>query len=239
MSIEGIYIATEASAQMQSLENATLVEGRGIEGDRYCSTTGTYSCLRVSRLREGQREPGRQITLISADSVKRTLQAKGMTCPADIGNLRRNVVLQGISGDELLRAIGHVIQLGDTCRVLVHRNCVPCMYNERKNCIPGMMEAIWDCAGVACEVLVGGKIQTGNTIQVLWDENREIDGGLQASGYYVRPKERTAQMVKDDLAAKREAKQALLKIDPVGVQRAESSYNSVGINFWPADKHGV
>mmetsp|Transcript_45104 Transcript_45104/g.109133 ORF Transcript_45104/g.109133 Transcript_45104/m.109133 type:complete len:240 (+) Transcript_45104:364-1083(+) len=234
MSIEGIFIAAEASAPMQSLEEATLMKGRGIDGDRYCSSTGTYSCLRASRLRQGQQEPGRQITLISADSVKSTLQAQDMACP-NIGNLRRNVVLRGISGDELLRAIGHVIQLGDSCRVLVHRNCVPCIYNERRNNIPGLMDAIWDVAGVSCEVLVGGKIQTGDNIQVLWDEKREIDGGLKSSGFYVRPKERTAQMVKESLAAKREAKQALLQIDPVGVRRAESSYNSVGIKFWPAD----
>lgn len=219
---------------MQALEEATLIEGRGIQGDRYCSSSGTYSCLRVSRLRKGQPEPGRQITLISADSVQRTLQENNMACPK-IGDLRRNVILHGISGDVLLRAIGHVVQLGDSCRVMVHRNCIPCMYNERKNRIPGLMEAIWDVAGVSCEVLVGGCMQVGDKIQILWDETREIDGGLQPSGFYVRPKERTAQMVKESLAAKREGKEALLKIDPEGVERVESSYNSVGLKFWPSE----
>ncbi|CAJ1931411.1 unnamed protein product [Cylindrotheca closterium] len=235
MSIQGIFIATEGSAPMQSLEEAILIEGCGIEGDRYCSSTGTYSCLRGSSLRKGEKEAGRQITLISADSVNSTLREQGMTCP-DIGNLRRNVVLQGISGEELLRSIGHVIRLGDNCQVVAHRNCVPCMYNERKNNIPGLMEAIFDVAGVSCEVLVGGQIQTGNTVKVLWDEKREIDGGLQSSGFFVRPKERTAAMVKEGIAGKREAKEALMKTDPEGVERLERSYNSVGIKFWPADK---
>ena len=235
MSIQGIFIASHASAPMQGLDEATLIEGRGIQGDRYCSSIGTYSCLRASRLREGEQEPGRQITLVSADSVQHTLREQGMTCP-NIGDLRRNVVLQGISGEELLRAIGRVVELGDTCRVVVHRNCVPCMYNERRNNIPGLMEAIWDVAGVSCEVLVGGRIQVGDKIHILWDETKEVDGGLKPSGFYVRPKQRTAAMVKEFLTENREAKAALLKIDPEGVQRAESSYNSVGLKFWPSDK---
>lgn len=234
MSIQGIFIATRAGAPMQPLEEATLVEGRGILGDRYCSAIGTYSCLRASRLRQGQPEPGRQVTMISSDSLQRTLLDNNMACP-NTGDLRRNVVLQGISGDDLLRAIGRVVQLGDSCRVMVHRNCIPCMYNERKNNIPGLMEAIWDVAGVSCEVVAGGRIRVGHKIRILWDETREIDGGLKPSGFYVRPKERTAQMVKESLVEKREAKLTLQKIDPEGVQRAESSYNLVGLKFWPTE----
>ena len=98
------------------------------------------------------------------------------------------------------------------------------------------MEAIWDVAGVSCEVLVGGNMKVGDKINILWDETREIDGGHKPSGFYLRPKERTAEMVKESLAGKRETKQALLKIDPEGVQRAESSYNAVGLKFWPAEK---
>lgn len=72
------------------------------------------------------------------------------------------------------------------------------------------MEAIWNVAGVSCEVLVGGKIKTGDQINILWDETREADGGLQSSGFYVRPKERTAQMVKEGLAGKREVSSPFL-----------------------------
>jgi len=38
-----IHIAARASLPMQELEHATLIAGRGIEGDRYFSGTGTYS----------------------------------------------------------------------------------------------------------------------------------------------------------------------------------------------------
>jgi MOSC domain-containing protein YiiM len=36
-----------------------------------------------------------------------------------------------------------------------------------KNVIPGLMEAIWDEAGVSCEVLVGGTIEVGDEVKVL------------------------------------------------------------------------
>jgi hypothetical protein len=38
-----IHIAARASLAMEELEQAKLVAGRGIEGDRYFSGTGTYS----------------------------------------------------------------------------------------------------------------------------------------------------------------------------------------------------
>ena len=108
--IEGIYYATKASNDMISLETGKLIEGAGLKGDRYCQNIGTYSVLQ---------EPGRQLTMISADSVEEEavlLLAKS----EDVDNgeksssssqkqfeeakLRRNIVLRGISASMLLDA---------------------------------------------------------------------------------------------------------------------------------------
>jgi hypothetical protein len=70
MSIQGIYRAVAASAPMESLETAGLMENQGLEGDRYASFQGTYSTPRLSAAQPGEREPGRQLTLISGDSVQ-------------------------------------------------------------------------------------------------------------------------------------------------------------------------
>jgi MOSC domain-containing protein YiiM len=236
MSIEGIFFTSVASGPMQAVASATLLVGKGLEGDRYCENVGTYSCLRVSKRRRGAREPGRQLTLISADSVEAALEKSHMTKPKSLGNLRRNVVIRGLSADDLLGAIGHVVRLGTTCRILVHRNCVPCMYNERKNKIPGLMEAIWNEAGVSCEVLTGGKIAVGDKVEIMLDEKMEADGGDQAPGFYVPPSKRTTDMVVSSLARMRGAKKALTEVDPEGVKRVQASYSSVGLNFWPKDK---
>lgn len=118
--IEGIFACSEASGEMISQSSATLIQGVGLEGDRYAKQAGTYSVLT---------EPGRQLTLISADGVENALS--GQELPS-IGCLRRNVVLRGISAQDLQSAIGSVVQFGDaSCtkeqppRVFVHRNCVP------------------------------------------------------------------------------------------------------------------
>lgn len=235
MSIEGIYITSEASNPMESLEKATLIAGKGIQGDRYCNHVGTYSHIRVSKLHPWQREPGRQLTILSADSVEYALKQHGLDVPTSLGDLRRNIVVRGISAQELLGAVGHIVNLGETCRVLVHRLCVPCMYNERKNCIPGMMEAIWNEAGVSCQVVVGGDISVGDSI-TLTNEQGIVDDGNQPPGYYTPPSKRTSEMVLGAMRVAREQKKQLQEIDPEGVKRVEASYATVGLTFWPKDK---
>ena len=44
-----IHVAPAASYEMEPLDEATLIAGRGIEGDRYCLGTGTYSKLPAVR----------------------------------------------------------------------------------------------------------------------------------------------------------------------------------------------
>lgn len=217
---------------MKALTRATLVAGKGIEGDRYCNRVGTYSVLRASKLQPGQPEPGRQVTLVSADSVEQALQQGGITPPACLGDLRRNIVVRGISAQELLSAVGRVVKLGEDCKVLVHRHCVPCMYNERKNCIPGMMEAIWKEAGVSCEVLVGGSIECCDSVTITSEEGI-VDEGNQPPGYYTPPSKRTSAMVFDARNMMRDKKKELQEVDPKGVKRVEASYATVGLTFWP------
>jgi hypothetical protein len=221
---------------MQSVDTGTLMMGKGLEFDRYCTLTGTYSHIRVSKLHPGQREPGRQLTLVSADSVEAALKRDGLSAPASLGDLRRNIVVRSLSSESLLAAIGKVVKLGPTCRVLVHRQSVPCMYNERKNCIPGMTEAIWNEAGVSCEVLTGGLIGVGDVVEIIEDETGQVDDGNQPPGYYVPPSRRTTEMVRDAIKMKREEKEKLLEIDPGGVERVQASYATVGLTFWPRDK---
>jgi MOSC domain-containing protein YiiM len=98
-----------------------LIPGVGLEGDRYAGNIGTYSALP---------EPGRQLTMISADSVEAALsEEQKLQLDSSVGRLRRNVVLRGLSGEDLCNAIGSVVQFGSDNNVaplvFVHRNCVP------------------------------------------------------------------------------------------------------------------
>lgn len=223
---------------MQSIQEGTLVAGRGLDGDRYHNCVGTYSHIRVSKRQPGAREPGRQLTMMSADSVEAAFAKNNLVKPQSLGSLRRNIVVRGLSSNELLAAIGHTVKLGTVCRVRVHRHCVPCMYNERKNGIPGMMESIWNEAGVSCEVLEGGPILVGDTIEILENEMSDVDGGDQPPGFYIPPSKRTTEMVMGAMKMSREMRLKLVEIDPVGVDRAEASYSSVGLPFWPREHKG-
>jgi hypothetical protein len=55
-----IHIAARASLAMEELEQAKLVAGRGIEGDRYFSGTGTYS----------PKPDAREVTLIEMEVLE-------------------------------------------------------------------------------------------------------------------------------------------------------------------------
>jgi hypothetical protein len=147
------------------------------------------------------------------------------------------------------------------------------MYNEKRNCRPGMMEAVWLEAGVNCEVLRGGTLREGDEVKLKPHSFKpdKIDPGLQSSGFFTSPSKRTAQMVrarapcsepadgarlclgatrfkvsacrptcactqvKDGVATnKRSFEAALRRGDTEGMRRAEASYGSVGLAFYPS-----
>jgi MOSC domain-containing protein YiiM len=231
ITIEGIFLTPVASGAMVAQPTAQLLKGIGMEGDRYAQRAGTYSVLTP--------EPGRQLTLISAEGVRQAIEEKEVQEwdeNKSLGDLRRNVVLQGISARELLDSIGMVLELGTGgAKVFVHRNCVPCMYNERKNQIKGMMEALWDAGGVSCEIIESGRISIGDSVVInaSKDQGIAVDDGGKPSWFYVRPSQRSAEMVKEALAGNKKAYQQLKESDPEGVRRAQASYESVGLSFWP------
>jgi len=236
MSLNGIFISSLASEPMTALESANLIENQGIEGDRYCNNQGTYSCLRASKKKPGEREPGRQLTILSKESILKAFQRNNLVAPQSLGDLRRNLVVDGISAQELLDAIGRIIEIGsDGVKVFVQRHCVPCMYNERKNKIPGMMNAIWEEAGVSCQIVQGGKISTGDKVvtpplgSAKEINNEMLDPGIQNPGYYTPPSKRTTKMVLGSSKRMKEIKDGLMQSDPEGLQRFKDSYASVGL----------
>lgn len=235
--VEGLYISPLASAPMESRDEVELLASRGIEGDRYCTGRGTYSVLRSSALRPGEREPGRQVSVVSADSVEEAL-AKHRLAPPPLGALRRNVVVRGVSASELVDAIGSQLVLGDACVLFVHRAMHPSMYLARKLGCPRLMDAIWDVAGVACEVLDGGPLRVGAKVAARPNDDRgRLDAGRQFPGYYCRPSQRTDAVLAALQDAKGLAKAALERVDPRGVARLEKSFAAVKLKFFPRRRH--
>ena len=72
--MHSIHVSDASMRPMRSIESARLIAGKGIEGDRYATGEGTYVAFQ---------EPGRQLTLISKESARRTSRGwRGGRCPS-------------------------------------------------------------------------------------------------------------------------------------------------------------
>ena len=227
--VESIFIASSNAAPMKPVKTATLIAGVGIEGDRYELKTGTYSAKFLY-------EPGRNLTLVSADGVEAQV-AKTKMEPLQLSALRRNLVVRGISaeaGERHGRPRGGG-GLGAALRPPPHR-AVPIS--------PGAVRAayasehLWDVCGVNCEIIQGGTVRVGDTVAVVPNtyQPKRATAGHKPEGFFIRPSQRTAEMVrKMPIPVLAAMKMAL--IDPVGFQRAEDGYTSVGCTFFPPKAH--
>ena len=144
-----IHIAPTGAAPMKSVTNAKAVAGRGLEGDRYYSKLGTYS---------NQAGSGRDVTLIeieAIDGLKRDYEVQ-----LDSGQPRRNIVTRGVALNHLVEQefrIGDVVLRGT-------RLCEPCAHMEKLT-VKGAMRGLVHRGGLRAEIISGGSIRVGDTIQ--------------------------------------------------------------------------
>lgn len=78
-----IHVAPAASYEMEELEEANLVAGRGIEGDRYFLGTGTYSA----------KPDFREVTLIEIEALQ-ALARNDPPCNPDPSLLRQPTIAE-------------------------------------------------------------------------------------------------------------------------------------------------
>jgi MOSC domain-containing protein YiiM len=148
-----IHIAERASLPMQELEEATLVAGRGIEGDRYFNGTGTYS----------PKPDVRDVTLIEME----VLEAMARGDPPSPGKVvklapsdhRRNLTTLGVPVNHL---VGRRFRIGEVVLSGGRLN-FPCKYLERLLGQPTYV-AMLNRSGINCRIEVGGTIRKGDPI---------------------------------------------------------------------------
>merc|ERR1711862_159287 len=221
-----------------SLDKALLIPGVGIEGDRYSLERGTYSA-------KFMKEPGRQLTIISKDSIDKAIKKSNMTPLDSIKDLRRNIVVKDISAESLNDMVGSEILLGDKVRLFAHRRTVPCKYREAQCKRPGLMNNLWGECGINCEILPTNKndnadddgddysISIGDTICKIpnsFDENR-INIGTKPPGFFIRPADRSIDDIKKSVIPSYVA-MVMCFTDGEGFCRLQEEYNSVGQNFF-------
>lgn len=143
---------------MQELEQANLVVGRGIEGDRYFLGTGTYS----------PKPDAREVTLFEIEVLEALarndppLQAGPITIAP--GDHRRNLTVRGVPLNQL---VGRRFRVGDVV-IRGGRLNYPCKYLEKLVGLP-VYQPLYNRSGLNCRIEQGGTIQRGDAIEPLED----------------------------------------------------------------------
>jgi len=144
--LDAIWIKRGKGAPMDPVDEARLVEGRGLENNA----------------NQGGK---RQVTIISAESWRDVEADLGFQ--VDPRARRANLMVRGV---DLRESGGKVLTIGD-CRILIHGFTRPCELMEETQ--EGLQEALrpdWR-GGSYGEVLEGGVIRSGDFVH--WDDGSE------------------------------------------------------------------
>ena len=151
-----IHIAPSASYEMEALDEAVCVAGRGIEGDRYFLGTGTYS----------PRPDVREITLIEQEALDAISRNDPPLQEGPIGlapeEHRRNLTVRGVPLNHLVGRrfrVGEVILRGG-------RLNFPCKYLENLLDRP-LYLPLYNRSGLNCGIEKGGIIRPGDVIELV------------------------------------------------------------------------
>ncbi len=156
--VSALYLAEAAGAPMISLNEAHLVEGRGIEGDRYYLGTGTHS-------NDEDDEPSYEVTLIERETIDAIRREKKMDL--DAGTPRRNIITQGFALNHLVHRtfrIGEVVLQGVALRE-------PCP-NLADVTSHALMVSLIHRGGLGARILQGGIIRVGDVIEEIYSDEQ-------------------------------------------------------------------
>lgn len=148
--VELLAVAPDVEAPMQLVEEARALAGRGLEGDRYATGSGTFSP-------RGAHRPGYELTLIAAEVVE---ELTARDARLDFTSTRRNILTRGIDVNAL---VGREFSIGDVlCRGL--RLAEPCAHLERLQG-PGLLRPLIHRGGLRVDILNDGYIAQGSSIR--------------------------------------------------------------------------
>jgi MOSC domain-containing protein YiiM len=146
-----IWLTPEAAAPMRRVASGRLVNGTGLEGDRYAAGGGTWAQYP---------DLEKQVTLIDADDVAAVARATGSALSP--GDTRRNLVTRGV---DLPLLVGRWFTVGDALLFGMKR-CPPCAHLERLTGVRLIKEMI-DRGGINAAVFAGAAIAEDDAIRPL------------------------------------------------------------------------
>ncbi|MGF1470748.1 MAG: MOSC domain-containing protein [Rubrobacteraceae bacterium] len=145
--VEGIYVASNGRVKMKKVEEIRAIEGCGLEGDRYCEGTGSWTPYGDTC----------EVTLIEAEDLEEIERETGLHVTD--GQHRRNIITRGVRLGELR---GKRFQVGEV--VLEYERPRPPCRQIQEMTEPGMTRALKNRAGHCARVVAGGMIRARDTI---------------------------------------------------------------------------
>ncbi|HEY3304030.1 MAG TPA: MOSC domain-containing protein [Candidatus Binatia bacterium] len=148
--IVSIHIAPSAAAPTKEVDGVRAVAGRGLEGDRYFTGTGTYSKPGASSAK---------VTLIEIEALEALKRDYGIDLKP--GESRRNIVTRGVPLNHL---VGREFKIGEVKLRGAHL-CEPCAHLQKLT-REGVMRGLVHRGGLNAEILTDGVIRVGDTVEV-------------------------------------------------------------------------
>jgi MOSC domain-containing protein YiiM len=158
--VAAIHIAPAASRPMVSVERVLAIPGKGLEGDRYFDSQGTF-------FKNKKISPDKEVTLIEQEALEALRdEYKLELLPHES---RRNILTKGAALNHL---VGREFRVGKA-RLRGIRLCEPCKHLEK---LTGRsLKGLVHRGGLRAQVLQEGEISVGDEIVVLESRgNREF-----------------------------------------------------------------
>lgn len=150
--IRSIWICPQPSQAMQAVEEAELVAGKGIVGDRYHELAGTFSTE--------NHQPDHELTLVEYENIVEFAEAYQADFPE--WATRRNLVTEGIRLNDL---VGQEIAIG-SARIRFMRLCEPCKHLAKltdQRILPGLVGK----GGIRAAIVRSGRVHQGDRLEVI------------------------------------------------------------------------
>ena len=152
--VVSIHIARKKAQPTEELTVATLVAGRGIEGDRYFMKDGSFSAK--------SHGPDRDITLIELEALDAATRDYGVTISA--AESRRNVLVKNVALNHL---VGRTFKLGDDVVLKGIKLCEPCGHLAKLTSQENIAKALVHRGGLRATIVVGGTLRPGDRIEIV------------------------------------------------------------------------
>lgn len=150
--VVGIYTAPAKGAPMEPRAEVRAEAGVGLEGDRYATGDGKYT-----RPTDGGE---RAVTLIEREAVDAARREYDIELEEH--EPRRNIVTEGVALNHL---VGRTFRVGDVV-LRGFKLAEPCAYMEGLT-RSGVRRALVHRAGLRAEILEGGVVHVGDSIEQL------------------------------------------------------------------------